>query len=137
MLDPAAMRNAPGPEFDRELQKRIFGTDRAESVPPFSTRDWTALALAELVAERTPWRYQLVESAGTWTAIWFEGGQRRRVAAMVTARAATRALAICRALSKATRSPRWTAPAGGGSRPAPGPSPADLPARTPALSAAS
>ena len=98
-----------GPEMDRELQTRVFGADHAQSVPPFSTRDWTALALAELVTERTNWRYQLVEQDGLWTAIWFERGlPKRRVAAMVTARASTRALALCRALMKATRSPRWT-----------------------------
>ena len=103
------MKNAAGPDLDRELQTRIFGADHANSVPPFSSRDWTALALAELVAERTCWRYQLGEQDGLWTAIWFErGSSRRRVAAMVTARANTRALALCRALLKATRSPRWT-----------------------------
>jgi hypothetical protein len=107
------MRNAAGPDFDRELQQRVFGTDHAASVPPFSTRDWTALALAELVAERTSWRYQLIESAGTWTAIWFESARSRPVAAMVTARASTRALALCAALLKATRSPRWTTASGG------------------------
>jgi len=47
------MEVSAGPELDSMLQAKVFG-DRSgsDSVPPFSTRDWTALALAELVADR-------------------------------------------------------------------------------------
>lgn len=91
------------------LQAKVFGnrTD-GDSVPPFSTRDWTALALAELVADRKGWKYQLLDQGGGWTAIWYEPHPRSgSISALVSARGPTRALAICRALLKAAHSPRW------------------------------
>jgi hypothetical protein len=97
-----------GSEMDWMIQARVFGCGPGVAVPPFSTRDGTAVALADLVAARTGWKYQLVEQGGTWTAIWFEPRiGRGGVSALVSARARTRALAICRALLKAARAPRW------------------------------
>src|SRR5262249_37329144 len=94
--------------LDAQLHNRIFGEHSGGSVPPFSTRDWTALALAELVSDRKGWKYQLVEQGGGWTAIWYEPHHGRgAISALVSARGPTRALALCRALLKAVRSPRW------------------------------
>jgi hypothetical protein len=97
-----------GPELDAKLHALIFGDHAGDSVPPFSTRDWTALALAELVSDRKGWKYQLVEQSGGWTAIWYEPHHGRgSISALVSARGPTRSLALCRALLKAVRSPRW------------------------------
>jgi hypothetical protein len=97
-----------GPELDALLHARVFGGETGGRVPPFSTRDWTALALAELVSDRTGWKYQLLEQGKGWTAIWFEPHARRgSLSALVSSRAPTRALALCRALLKAVGSPRW------------------------------
>jgi len=114
-----------GPELDALVQRRVFG-GTAQSVPPFSTRDWTALALAELVADRRGWRYQLIEQDGGWTAVWFEPRSGRRgYQTLVSSRAPTRALALCRGLLKATRSPRWSHAAGFVTRRAPEADPND------------
>jgi hypothetical protein len=97
-----------GPELDALVQERVFG-GTGGSVPPFSTRDWTALALAELVSDRRGWRYHLIENDGVWTAVWLEPRSGPRgIQTLVSSRAPTRALALCRGLLKAARSPRWT-----------------------------
>lgn len=102
------MDMAAGPELDTLLHSKVFGEGQTDSVPPFSSRDWTALALAELVSNRRGWKYQLVEHGGGWSAIWFEPHVGRgSISALVSARGPTRALALCRALLKAARSPRW------------------------------
>jgi hypothetical protein len=98
-----------GRELDRNLRDRIFGSSRKRYVPPFSTRDWSAIALAELVSRRTGWKYQLLAQGGTFTAIWFEGeGSLEGPPAMAMGKGRTRALALCRALLEATRSPAWS-----------------------------
>ena len=102
------MEVSAGPELDSLLHERIFGEGRSHAVPPFSTRAWTALALAELVSNRTSWKYQLIEQGSGWTAIWFEPHVGRgSISALVSSRAPTRSLALCRALLKAVGSPRW------------------------------
>ena len=96
-----------GPELDALVQQRVFG-EVGRYVPPFSTSDWSALALAELISDRKGWRYQLIENEGSWTAVWFEPRSGKRgLSTLVSARAPTRALALCRGLLKAVRSPRW------------------------------
>ena len=104
-----------GEELDRQIERRVFGRVPGRSVPPFSTEDWTAVALAELVSRQTGWWFDVVERDGTWEAMWIElpppggseHGSRRRILTLVTATASTRALAICRSLVKATACPRW------------------------------
>ncbi len=96
-----------GPELDALVQQRVFG-EVGRYVPPFSTSDWSALALAELISDRKGWRYQLIENDGSWTAVWFEPrAGKRGLSTLVSSRAPTRALALCRGLLKAVRSPRW------------------------------
>jgi hypothetical protein len=108
-----------GEELDRYIESRVFGRAAARSVPPFSTEEWTATALAELVSRETGWRFEAALRDGTWEAMWIEYPRtgRRRVLSLTTATAPTRALAICRALIKATGSPRWPAMADGGPMP--------------------
>ncbi|MEP6767144.1 MAG: hypothetical protein ABJC61_00645 [Acidobacteriota bacterium] len=105
---------APGPELDREIERRVFSRAPGRAIPPFSTEEWTATALAELVARQTGWTCEVGEQHGAWSALWIEHPEespapagRRRILSMVTASGPTRALAICRSLIKATRCPRW------------------------------
>jgi hypothetical protein len=103
-----------GAELDRQVEWRLFGRLAGRNVPPFSTEDWTAVALAELVARETGWWFDVTERDGTWEAMWIEhpplsiqSTSRRRILSLVTATAPTRALAICRSLLRAAGCPRW------------------------------
>ncbi|HYK41706.1 MAG TPA: hypothetical protein VE007_04895 [Thermoanaerobaculia bacterium] len=102
----------PGPELDREIERRVFGRASTRQVPPFSTEDWNAQALAELVSRETGWWFDVSERDGLWSAMWIEppagaATKPRRILSLITATADTRAAAICRALLRATRCPRW------------------------------
>ncbi|MCA1582003.1 MAG: hypothetical protein LC796_11565 [Acidobacteria bacterium] len=103
-----------GPELDREVERRVFAGAPRRSVPPFSTEDWTATALAELVSRQTGWTCEVTEQNDAWSAMWIEHPDpspappaRCKILSMVTASGPTRALAICRSLVKATRCPGW------------------------------
>lgn len=103
-----------GPELDREIERRVFGRAPARAVPPFSTQDWTASALAQLVSKQTGWSFDVSERVGIWSAIWIEHppasrdtSGRQRILSLITAAAPTRPLAICRAILKASGCPRW------------------------------
>jgi len=103
---------SPGPDLDREIERRVFGRESSRPAPPFSTEDWTASTMAELVARRTGWTFDVMRQDGVWSAMWIErpqasAGPKRRVLSLVTATAPTRPLAICRALLRAAGSPRW------------------------------
>ncbi|MDQ6893479.1 MAG: hypothetical protein M3167_12465 [Acidobacteriota bacterium] len=102
----------PGPELDREIERRVFGRNSTHSAPPFSTQDGNAEGLAELVSGQTGWWFDVSEREGTWSAMWIEppvgsGAKPRRILSLITATGDTRAAAICRALLRATRCPRW------------------------------
>ena len=102
----------PGPDLDREIERRVFGRASRRAVPPFSTQDWSAQALAELVSRQTGWWYDVSEREGVWSAMWIEPPagaptRPRRILSLITATGPTRAAAICRALLRATRCPRW------------------------------
>jgi hypothetical protein len=102
----------PGPELDREIELRVFGHRSTRPAPPFSTEDWNAQALAELVSRQTGWWFDVCEREGRWSAMWIEppvgaAVKPRRILSLITATADTRAAAICRALLRATRCPRW------------------------------
>jgi hypothetical protein len=113
-----------GVELDREIELCVFGRVAADAVPPFSTEDWTAAALADLVARRTGWTFDIAQRDGIWEAVWIErpataaapGAKKRRIQSLVTATGETSALAICRSLLRATSCPSWPADriAGGG-----------------------
>ena len=101
-----------GPELDREIERRVFGRSSVRSTPPFSTQDWSAQALAELVSRETGWRFEVSELDGRWSAMWIEppagvATKSRRILSLITATGETRAAAICRALLGATHCPRW------------------------------
>ena len=104
----------PGPELDREIERRVFGRTSTRPAPPFSTQDWNAQALAELVSRQTGWWFDVCErdGEGVWSAMWIEppvgaATKPRRILSLITATGETRAAAICRALLRATRCPRW------------------------------
>ena len=70
--------------------------------------------LALDVSRRTGWICEVSTSGGLWSATWIENrrrapgdARRRKIGALVTATAPTRALAICRSMLKAARMPRW------------------------------
>ncbi|MEP6801811.1 MAG: hypothetical protein ABJC07_07735 [Acidobacteriota bacterium] len=100
-------------DLDREIERRVFLKAPGRAVPPFSTEDWTAAALAQQVSRQTGWACEVSEHDGTWSAIWFETPRPssdlapQKILSRITASAPTRALAICRALIKATRCPAW------------------------------
>jgi len=108
-----------GEQLDRQIERRVFGRDSEKSVPPFSTEDWTATALAELASRRTGWWFDVAERDGVWEAMWIEhppiSEERKpgdRILSLITATASTRALAICRSLLRAAACPRWPAASG-------------------------
>lgn len=110
----ASLPLAPGPELDREIERRVFSRAPGRAVPPFSTEEWTATALAALVSRQTGWTCEVSEQHGAWSAMWIEHPDespappaRRRILSMVTASGPTRALAIRRSLIKTSRCPRW------------------------------
>jgi len=102
----------PGPDLDREIERRVFGRTSNRPAPPFSTQDWNAQALAELVSRETGWWFDVCERDGVWSAMWIEppvgaATRPRRILSLITATGDTRAAATCRALLRATRCPRW------------------------------
>ena len=111
-LTRSAQPVEPGPDLDREIEERVFGRTSTRQVPPFSTQDWNAQALAELVSRQTGWWFDVSEREGIWSAMWIEPPvgaptKPRRILSLITATGPTRAAAICRALLRATRCPRW------------------------------
>lgn len=114
MRAEARFAASAGPEIDRALAVRVLGGDTPASVPPYSAEDWAATALAELVGRQSAWSFHLAFCGSSWTATFTEKSARQRdpwnsgLSAFVCASGRTRALAICRALWKVTRSPRWT-----------------------------
>jgi hypothetical protein len=103
-----------GPQVDRALALRVLGGETPASVPPYSSEDWAATALAELVGRQSAWSFHLTFCGSSWTATFTEKTSTSNdpwsseVSAFVCASGRTRALAICRAIWKVTRSPRWT-----------------------------
>lgn len=132
----SAAAAAPGPRLDRVILQRVFGRSAGPPFPPFSTEDWTATALAEAVGRRPGWSFHLAACGRLWTATFLEntmrqcGGWSPFVSSLICATGRTRALAICRALLKVTRCPRWSPLDGGAirlpARPLPLPSSASL-----------
>ena len=72
------------------------------------------MSLALEISRRTGWNFHVSQSRGVWSVSWIEDrrhksddARRRKIGALVTATAPTQSLAICRALLKAARLPRW------------------------------
>jgi hypothetical protein len=102
-----------GPEVDRLVARRVLGDGAQPAVPPYSSEDWAATALAELVGRHSNWSFHLSFCGTAWMATFTEKGERKKdglqpaLASLVSATGRTRALAISRALLKVTRCPRW------------------------------
>lgn len=109
---PASTSAVSGEALDREIARRVLAL-RMDTAPPFSTDEAAADDLANRASSGTGWRFEISERADTWSAMWIElppdsfARAPRRILSLVTATAPTRPLAICRALLKAARSPRW------------------------------
>jgi hypothetical protein len=92
----------------------VLGGSGDTSVPPYSSEDWAAAALAELVGRQSAWSFHLGFCGNAWMATFTENGKKKAelpnapVASFVAATGRTRALAITRALLKVTRCPRWS-----------------------------
>jgi hypothetical protein len=103
-----------GPELDRLLARRVLGGEGHPPAPPYSSEDLAATALAELVGRQSDWSFHLAFCGNAWMATFTEKGEQKNnvpnppVASFVSATGRTRSLAICRALLKVTRCPRWS-----------------------------
>jgi hypothetical protein len=102
-----------GPELDRVLARKVLGEGSPAPVPPYSSEDWAATALAELVGRHSRWSFHLAFCGNAWMASFTEKGDPKKnipsppLASLVSATGRTRAVAISRALMKVARSPRW------------------------------
>ena len=102
-----------GPELDRLLARKVLGEGWPSPVPPYSSEDWAATALAELVGRHSRWSFHLAFCGNAWMASFTEKGDAKKdvssppLASLVSATGRTRAIAISRALLKVARSPRW------------------------------
>ncbi len=103
-----------GPELDRLLARKVLGGQGDQPAPPYSSEDLAATALAELVGRQSGWSFHLAFCGDAWMATFTEKGERKNevptspLASLVSATGRSRSLAICRALLKVTRSPRWS-----------------------------
>ncbi len=102
-----------GPELDRLLARRVLGGEGEPPAPPYSSEDLAATALADLVGRQSGWSFHLAFCGNAWMATFTEKGDPKEnapnppVSSLVSATGRSRALAICRALLKVTRCPRW------------------------------
>jgi hypothetical protein len=109
----ASFADTAGPEMDRLLARKVLGGATATPVPPYSSEDWAAMALAELVGRQSAWSFHLAFCGNAWMATFTEKGEAKDavpdspVASFVSATGRSRALAIARALLKVVRCPRW------------------------------
>jgi hypothetical protein len=102
-----------GPELDRLLARRVLGGEGEAPAPPYSSEDLAATALAELVGRQSDWSFHLAFCGSAWMATFTQKSDPKEppsppVATLVSASGRSRALAICRALLKVTRCPRWS-----------------------------
>jgi len=102
------MEPEPGRELDRQMAREVLGIEPGDAVPPYSTNDVTAAALAERFSkERGWWHFERREIYGGWSVGWIAESQPLLVSIHpIRASAPTRALAICRSLLKVARSSR-------------------------------
>jgi hypothetical protein len=109
----ASFAETAGPDLDRTLARRVLGGPGDLPVPPYSSEDWAAMALAELVGRQSSWSFHLAFCGNAWMATFTEKGTPKGeistapVSSFVSASGRSRALAIARALLKVVRCPRW------------------------------
>ena len=89
-----------GPDLDRMLARKVLGARPRAPVPPYSSEDWAAMALAELVGRQSGWSFHLAFCGNAWMATFTEKGDAKDdgadspVASFVSATGRSRALAI-------------------------------------------
>jgi hypothetical protein len=109
----ARFAQTAGPDLDRTLARRVLGGPGTTPVPPYSSEDWAAMALAELVGRQSDWTFHLAFCGNAWMATFTEKGTPKGdvpivpLSSFVSASGRSRALAIARALLKVVRCPRW------------------------------
>ena len=96
------MEPEAGPGLDREIERRVCGIEPGPSVPPYSTDEATAVALANRFSRtRGWWFFEKREVFGGSAFGWIQESQPLFVSVHpIQASAPTRALAICRSLLK-------------------------------------
>lgn len=95
-----------GPYLDRLIELKVFGEKPVSQPPPYSTDDGAAeRVLAHLT--RPPLRWVAIREEDAWTVAWREpstgedgDSTATRYVRLVSAKAPTRPLAICRAALK-------------------------------------
>lgn len=102
------MEPESGPELDRRMVREVLGFEPGAAVPPYSTDDMTAAAMAiRFSRERGWWHFEQKGVYGGWSVGWVEEGQPYLHSIYpIRASAPTRALAICRSLLKVAESLR-------------------------------
>src|SRR5262245_39685668 len=104
-----------GPQLDRLLAHRVLGGEAEAPAHPYSSEDWAAMSLAELVGRQSDWSFHVSFCGDAWMATFTEKGVPKKdiatppLSSLVSASGRSRAIAISRALLKVTRSPRWMA----------------------------
>jgi hypothetical protein len=95
----------PGRDLDRRIA-RALGIEVSESLPPYSTDEDVAVALAESFAKKWGyWEHVKLEVDGGWTVGWIEEKQPLHHSIRpIQSSAPTRALAICRSILKVVES---------------------------------
>jgi hypothetical protein len=91
-----------GPGLDREIERRVCGVEPGVVVPPYSSDEATAVALANRFSRtRGWWFFEKKEVFGGSAFGWIQESQPLFVSVHpIQASAPTRALAICRSLLK-------------------------------------
>jgi hypothetical protein len=96
------MEPEAGPALDMEIERRVLGVEPAASVPPYSTDETVAIALANRFSRtRGWWFFEKREVFGGSAFGWIQESQPLFVSVHpIQASAPTRSLAICRSLLK-------------------------------------
>ncbi len=112
------MEAQAGRDLDRRIERDVWGAERAESFPCYSTDDAVAVALARRFSrEKGWWYFERKEVFGGTTVGWISESQPLLVSLRpIQASGPTRALAICRSLLKVVGSMEHRSPETQGER---------------------
>jgi hypothetical protein len=100
------MEPRAGRDLDRRIEREIWGSERPDTAPCYSTDDAAAVELARRFSrERKWWFFERKEVFGGTLVGWISESQPLLVSVRpIQASAPTRALAICRSLVKVVSS---------------------------------
>jgi hypothetical protein len=106
------MEPQAGRDLDRRIERDVWGVERAESLPCYSTDDTAAVGLARRFSrEKGWWYFERKEVFGGTTVGWISESQPLLVSLRpIQASGPTRALAICRSLLKVVGSMEHRSP---------------------------